>query len=327
MKPGITLALGVCATAVLAVPGRATGQAGPAPGPAGYVDFSLKTLSILKTSEIQSGRDLVARQIGLMSPDQQIAITSNLLMKLDSPDRATIFNAAIILSLYPASWSTNSTETDSKALYSKYLGEKDTSLKSAFDGALANAKGLYRDGIRDFVIPKIENLKRSEGKLRNMASNYPKSLYAENASFYTAMALVNQYILLDPKGQNGDPGSRALVTASNQAFERYLDQVKHNELPKRDFYAAGYFYRGLNSWILKNNGDAVAWMRRGADAFSDDDSIYVYQLILSPGVRSAVIDRRLPARSTFKAAIEFLTKKPAPVYPNIDSLTLSLVSF
>jgi hypothetical protein len=302
--------------AVLAWHSTSLAQSTVTADPAAYVDLQLKSLSTLKTSELQNSRDFIAHQIAFLPSDQQMAITSNLLSRLNASETSTKFNAAGILAVYPTSWSTPNTDADARAVYAKMLNEGNASLKTLLDSAIANAKGLYRDGIRDLTVPKSDTQKSAESKLRNMATNYPKSQYAENASFYLGLAIANQYIL-----GNHDP---QVIHSSNKAFEEYINRAQEGQFVKKDFFAAGYFFRGVNGWIENRDEDAINWMNIGARKFSDDDSIYVYQIILSPGNKAAVIDRYLPARSSFNAAIKVLSSSSVPQFPDFDALTKAL---
>jgi hypothetical protein len=56
------------------------------------------------------------------------------------------------------------------------------------------------------------------------------------------------------------------------------------------------------------------------------DTIYVYQIALAPGDKAAVIDRNLPARSTFNATFKVCSSEPAPKFPDLDRLTKALQS-
>jgi len=306
-------------TASLLFPSSAFPESGLSLDPAAYTDFQLQTLSTLKTSELQNSRSFVAHQIVLLPPDQQLAVTSNLLSKLNSPDAGAKFNVAAILALYPTPWATANTNADAQALYSRMHSENDSTLKSILDSALANAKGLYRDGIRDYVLPKMDTQKSAEAKLRTMSVTYPDSQFAENASFYLALDIANQYILSDPHDSQ-------LLINSNKAFEDYINRVQAGTLKKRDFLAAGFFFRGVNGWIQGRNDDAISWMSNGAKKFSDENTIYIYQIFLAPGDKTAVIDRNLPARSSFNAAIKVLSLNPSPQFPDFKALTKALQS-
>jgi hypothetical protein len=161
------------ATVALSPFDRSFAQSPECPDPATYVDLQLKTLSTVKTSELQHSRNYIAHQIMVLPVDRQTAITTNLLSRLDGSDGSAKFNAAAILAVYPTPWATANTAADAEALYSKLLTDSDVSLKNILDSALANAKGLYRDGIRDYILPKLDTQKSAESKLRAMSTNYP----------------------------------------------------------------------------------------------------------------------------------------------------------
>jgi TolA-binding protein len=174
--------------------------------PAGYVEFQLKTLAVIKTSELQHSRYFIAQQIGLVAPDQRASVTKILPSKLNDQDKGTKFNVAAILALYPTSWSTSDTNGDAQGVYSMILNESDLTYKSILDNVLANGKGLYRDAVKEYAAGTISGQKAAEPKLRTMSLSYPKSTFAENASFFLALDLTNQYILTDPR----DPSFRKL---------------------------------------------------------------------------------------------------------------------
>jgi TolA-binding protein len=303
---------------ILALRATSFAQVGANIDPGAYVDFSLKTLLKVKTSDRRGARDLITQQIAAMAPDQQLAVTGNLVSRLNTADINTKVEIANVLALYPNSWATNNTDADCHSVYVKYQSEIDTTLKLALDAALANGKGLYRDGIRDYLTPQTDSMKSAEGKFHYMVMSYPDSQFSENASFYIGLAIINQYIL-------GDRSQIELISASNTALEDYMKRVSDGEFgKKKDFYSGGYFYRGLNGWIQNNLADARKWMSDGSMKFTDDSNVYVYQLILSPGNKATVIDRFLPAHAVFVAAVQFLNTSPMPAYPNVDQLTKAL---
>jgi hypothetical protein len=106
-----------------------------------------------------------------------------------------------------------------------------------------------------------------------------------------------------------------------QAFESYIDRVQNGQLVKSDFLAAGYFFRGINAWILNRKEDAITWMTNGKNKFSDRD---VYQVIVAPGDKSTIVDKALPARSSFDAGLKFLSSNPPAQFPDVGSLARSL---
>jgi hypothetical protein len=285
--------------------------------PAGYVELALKTVSSLKLSDRRVGRATIAQQIALLTPEQKLQVTSALIAKLAAADINSKTDICYILSAYPKYWTTSNQKSDTRFVYDQFLNEPDESLKTALDSALANAKGLYRDAINDFSQVDLESLRTAESKLRAVASDFPKSRFAENASFYIGLTIINQYIAGDRRQQ--------LIKNSNDAFEDYIKKVIDAKFGKKnDFFAAGYFYRGINGWIQDDLADARKWMGDGAKRFSDDDNIYIYQVILLPNVKSAVIDRFLPAKSVFTNSLTVLNADPVVKFPNADAFTKAL---
>jgi hypothetical protein len=218
----------------------------------------------------------------------------------------------------PVPWSTGTTMADADRIYSLYQHETDPTRKSLFDGALANAQGLYRDGIANYNSSSLPVFTQAPEKLKLMTQKYPLSDYAENASFYIGQYYIKAYFL------NVSPAS-SQISSSNAAFESYIAHIQAKDFPTRNFYAAGYYFRSLNGWVVGNLADATSWLDKGLQPppgpnFSDNDVVYVYQLLYG----TTVIDRFLPAKTLFLNTRTFINATPPPPYTQANSLAATI---
>jgi hypothetical protein len=232
-----------------------------------------------------------------------------------------------VLADTPWHWATSEAESATQFVYQLLLQATDSAQKVTADNALANARGLYKQGIGLFNSTDLREIVRSEPMLKVMTEKYPKSRYAERASFYLGQYFTRRYVLKDEVGA-------PLIAQSNAAFEEYIKRAQAGDFDRKDFLASGYFFRGLNGWLSNNLADAQKWLAEGRAKFTDTDVIYIYQLFVTPekkstsiddkvfgeGVvslggqsdKSTVIDQFLPARSVFTKTLDFLNRKPTP---------------
>jgi hypothetical protein len=290
------------------------------PALADLIVTTLGSVALDNPSDRRGARNLASREIAALPEQMRVAATTRLLERLrrTEPDpRSPKADIVSLLGTMPVPWATQNTGPDSQYIYGLYKSESDDALKSLLDQALSNARGLYRDGIKDFSSTTPSEFTRAPAKLKAMADNFPDSRYAENASFYLGQYYVRAFFLLDA------PDKPALIKSSNAAFEEYVGKAEnHKFVGKLTYFAAGHFYRGLNGWIVDDLKDARNWLNRGSGKFTDDATIYVYRVI--PNDALEIIDRFLPAKTTFNRTLAFLNASPSPPYSQADALTKKL---
>ncbi len=291
----------------------ARGQAGSIDG-ATLADLSLKTIASVPPADRRGARSLSARQIGALPEEQRIAAATKLLERLRETDaKAREADIISVLANMPIPWASKDTAQDSRYIYDLYQKETEETLKASLDAALANARGLYKDGIADYSSTTPSEFVRAPNKLKYMADTFPKSKYAENASFYLGQYYTRAYFLLDT------PGKATFIKTSNSAFEDYIEKTESNKFPTKNYLPAAYFYRGLNGWINNDLKDARNWLTRGSEKFTDKDTIYIYR-ILPTTDNSQVLDDYFVARSTFNKTLAFLNGSPPPSYLQVNAL-------
>jgi hypothetical protein len=309
----ITFALLVAPSSVLLAQSFSPTDAGS------FVDFSLRSISNVPQQNRRGARDLVAVEIAAFPQNVQTSCVDALIGKLAISDTKTKDDVAAILSNLPNQWMSSHTSSDAQAIYRLMQTTSDVSSKALLDGALANAKGLYKDGIRDFNTSD-EQFKNAEAKLQTMLQEYPDSRYAENANFYLGQYYTKAFILSSPR----DP---SLLAKSNTTYEDYIAKTEPPGTRfggKRTFLAAGYYFRGLNGWLASNTNDARTWLNAGQSKFADTDSVYVYQPFYSRGDTAAVVDRLLPAKALFLTTLQFIGGNPGAALAHADDLAAAI---
>jgi TolA-binding protein len=285
-----------------------------------FVDLSVRAIQSTSAQDRRGARSLLAAQIGFLPTNMRASSTSALFAKLKLDDSKTKNDILAVLGNLPFRWMTNNTDQDVQFIYQSLLKTTDETTKNLLDAALANAKGLYKEGISDFNSTSLSDLGAAEPKLKSMAQNYTKSRYAERASFYLGQLYSKEFLLKSPQ----DP---QLIAASNSALEAYIDKAEKGDFDSRvEYLATGYFYRGLNGWLVGDINDAQKWFSKGQKKFGNSgDQIYIYQLFVSSD-RTTVIDKYLPAQATFAATATFLGQVPTPTPAHANDLATVLRS-
>jgi TolA-binding protein len=309
---GLSLIIVCVSAAILAK--SATAQESSGIDGAAFAKMSLRALLLTAPAERRGARAMLAEQIGLLPSDQKIAATSSLVARLRSAGARTQNDILVVLADMSSPWETENTESDSDYIYKLVLNAPDDNSRSAADSALANASGLYRDGIAHFNSTNFSDLDLAREKLQRVVSRYPKSQYSDGAAFYYAQSYTKAFVLGDSRGKQ-------LVSDGDAAFESYIKSAEADQIGgKGSFLAAGYYFRGLDAWILGDLTDARAWFNKGLQKFTNDDSIYIYKFLFD----GPVIDKFLPAKSLFDQTLRYLKRDPPPTYLQTDDFRLDL---
>jgi hypothetical protein len=271
---------------------------------ASFAELSLRSILSVSAPERRGARRMLSQQVSFLPSSWRNDIADFFFAQLQSDDPKSKGDILFVLGEVSSPWTSSNVEANSNFLYQLAQQSADDALRLLADTALANARGLYKDGIRYFNSTILTDLTQAEPKLRAMATNYPKSRYAERASFYLAQYYAKRFVLKDPVG-------KALVDSSNLAYEDYIKKVESSVFSTREYLAGGYYYRGLNSWLVGDMADAKQWLNKGLKAAAADDQVYIYQLFVSRE-RAAVIDRYIPAGQAFSRTLTFLNQTPAP---------------
>jgi hypothetical protein len=291
-----------------------------APADAGaFVDFSLKALLEIVSSNPRDrtgARNLLARQITGFNPPTRAAAADTLFARLRSDASQAWNDAYAVLGLMPSPWTTNNLDSDVQLLYQRLQSTPDDVSRDLVDNALANARGLYKDGIASFNSTHLPDLVASEPKLRTMSLSYPLSRYGERAAFYFAQLYAKRFVL-------GDAAGTSLLQSSNMAFEDYIKRAEKGEFNKKtDYLAAGYYYRALNGWLANDINDSQAWLNKG-QKFQGTESVYIYQLFVSRD-KETVIDKYVPAKVAFEKTQAFISRVPTPLPSQAGELLAAL---
>jgi hypothetical protein len=269
-----------------------------------FVEISLKAISGSSPSDRRAARSTVTSQISQLPTGMRASATSALASKLRSDDAKLNQDILAILANVSTTWSTVSTKNDMDYLYKVLLQSSDETSKTLADLALANAKGSYKDGIAGYNSTDLLELSSAVQPLSYVSQTFPKSRYAERASFYLGHLYSKEYLLQDPRDAN-------LLKKSNLQLEDYIRKAEQGDFAGSDYLAAGYYYRAMNSWLQGDFTTALSWLAKGKNKFSNVDQVYVYQLFVSSN-KATVIDRYLPAQSAFATTINYLSKAPQP---------------
>jgi hypothetical protein len=283
-----------------------------------FASISVRASASVGLADRRVARTMFWQQVGLLSDDERQATTAGLVMLLSSGDAKSRLESAEMLIASKQYWSTKNMSIDTASVYQLMLGTQDITLRNGLDGALANARGLYRDGIDGYNSDNLAEVTPAGDKLNAMANNFPKSRYAENASFYVGQYFTKLYLLNDPRG-------KSLIDSSNAALENYISKAEKGTFVKTDFLAAGYFYRALNALIVGNIRDAQNWLTRGAQRSTDKDRVYVFQLYYSPDTSNTIADKFYPAPAIFANTLAYLQQNPN-TGPNQQKALLAAIS-
>jgi hypothetical protein len=289
---------------LIAGPDIAPAQSGSAIAlPDGFTNLSVTALLATSPDDRRGARAMFWEQVALLPPNARMQVTGSLvkMLKAASEQRQKIEIAATLGSA-GVPWMTPTLNADVTWIYSAYRQTNNENMKAMLDYALQNAAGLYRDGIHDYNTDKLARVAQAPAKLAAMADKFPKSRYAENASFYVGPALVKTYLFKDSRGI-------ALINDANAAFERYIKRTENDEFTKREYLAGGYFFRALDGLITGNVAETKDWLNRGLSKFTDNDKIYIYQLFPSADP-ALVLDDFLPAHKVFATTLSFLNAHP-----------------
>ena len=308
------LAISALLTCLTGSAGMAFAQGANTVDGAGLVDLSLKAVSQFKPADRQTARTFVGYQIAQLPQSSVSSAVTELIAKIGCCGAVTETDALTILEQMPTPWTTANTTADADHIYTLYQQATNTTLKALLDGALANAQGLYRDGIADYNVSDLTQFTQAPAKLKAMAQRYPGSEYAEKASFYLGQYYIKAYFLeVAPVDSQ--------IANSNAAFESYIADIK--SFPTKGFYPAGYFFRSLNGWIANNPADALKWLNAGlGQNFTDNDVVYVYQLFY----HTTTIDKYLPAKTLFTNTVKFFSTTPPPVFGDPNSAANALIA-
>lgn len=283
---------------------------------AGLVDLSLRSIVKVAPVDRRGARSLLSHQIALLQDAEITSAVTALFAKLRVNDPSTKSDILTAMQLMAVPWSTQNTSADADFIYASYQQETDQSQKTLLDGVLANARGLYRDGISDYNSSSVPVFTKAPDKLKAMAQRYPKSEYAENAAFYLGQYYIKAFFLeVAPAASQ--------ITMSNGAFESYISEAEAGHFVTKTFLPAGYFFRALNSWVIGDLTEAKKWLSLGQQKFSDSDFVYVYELFYSTDPASR-IDKFLPAKTLFTNTLKFLSSTTSPSYANAGPLIAAL---
>ena len=268
-----------------------------------FASISIRAILSAPFSDRRVARSMFWRQTASLTADERAAATASLVTMLKSGDAPTKLESADTLAEAKPFWATKNLSSDTTAVYQLFIETQDITLKNAVDSALANAQGLYRDGIDNYNSDNLEEVMPAGDKLKVMANSFPKSRYAENASFYVGQYFTKLFLLNDPRG-------KSLIDSSNAALENYISRAGNGEFSKTDFLAAGYYYRALNDLIVGNPQDAQVWLTKGAQKITNKDRVYVYQLFYTTDAKDTVADKFFPANAIFANTATYLQQNP-----------------
>lgn len=288
--------------ALLALPMPYSAYAQNSIDPSGLVDTSIRALLALRQDDKRGGRALFGQQLSSFTNDQRRLAVSSLISKMRTEDAKTKIEVANVLASVKSHWMSANTDADVAYLYGQYLETFDETLKNALDSALANAQGLYRDGIDDYNTNDTQRVVASADKFKAMADKFPKSRYAENASFYFGQQFTKAYFMNDSRG-------KSLIDSSSRALENYILRAERGDFIKTEYLAGGYFFRALNGVINADLAESRSWLNKGSQKFSDTDRIYIYQLFYSSD-SATVVDKFLPAKTLFSNMSTLLARTP-----------------
>ena len=309
----ITFALLVAPSSVLLAQSFSPTDAGS------FVDFSLRSISNVPQQNRRGARDLVAVQIAAFPQNVQTSCVDALIGKLAISDTKTKDDVAAILSNLPNQWMSSHTSSDAQAIYRLMQTTSDVSSKALLDGALANAKGLYKDGIRDFNTSD-EQFKNAEAKLQTMFQEYPDSRYAENANFYLGQYYTKAFIL-------SSPGTLAYWLSQTRLMRTTFAKTEPPGTRfggKRAFLCCWLLFSWPQWLVASNTNDARTSLNAGQSKFADTDSVYVYQPLYSRGDTASVVDRLLPAKSLFLTTLQFIGGNPGAALAHVDDLAAAI---
>ena len=296
--------------------GPASAQNAPIDGTS-FAELSLKAIALVNQADRRGARNLFSQQLALIPSVTRVKATDRLFEQLRTDDTKLRNDIFGVLGLTPARWATSDTTTDTKYIYKVLLETTDDVSKDLLERALSNARGLYRDGIGDFNSSSLQEFRAAEAKFRKTFQEFPKSRYAENASFYLGQYFTKAYLLTEPRNSS-------LVSESNKAYEDYIAKAEAGAFgDKPDFVAAAYYYRGLNGWLVGNLEDSRNWLTKGQKKTSDDDRVYVYQLFYN-GNREKIVDRFLTSKNLFSTTLAFIGQTPSPGYERFVELTAKI---
>lgn len=267
-----------------------------------FAEISLRALTSVSPQDRRGARNMLAVQLASLPAGFRAEATDTLIDRLRADPEKTQGDVLSALGSTPTPWATANTLEDARFLYGLIKSTTDETTRTLADIALANAKGLYKDGIARFNTMSLQDLVESQSRLKVMAEQFPLSRYGERASFYYAQSFAKRFALDDPSG-------KALLTISNTMYEEYIAKAEGGDFARTDYLSAGYYFRSLNAWAAGNLDDARKWLTRGQQQFTDNDRIYIYQLFPSRD-RATVIDKFLPAKSLFVNTLNFLNRVP-----------------
>jgi hypothetical protein len=296
----------------------AAAQIAPADASA-LTDASMKALLDIAASnprDRNGARILLTRQIGSFNSAARNSATEALLIRVRGDATLGRNDALAILGQMQTPWTTGNLESDIQFLYQQLQVATDDVSKDLFDNALANAKGLYKDGIASFNSTNLADLVSADAKLRVMSVRYPRSRFGERAAFYYAQLYAKRFVL-------GDTAGAPLLQMSNVAFEDYIKRAEKGEFDRTNYLAAGYYYRALNDWLANDFKNTQEWLKRGQKFKADTDAVYIYQLFVSRE-KDTVIDKYVPAKIAFEKTQEFVSRTPSPAFNQISDLVTVL---
>ena len=275
--------------------GHAFGQSPPFSDEKSFVAISINSVLAIKGPDRTGARQMLAGQLRRLQTDIRVRTYDALFEALRAaPENTAKTEVSSLFAIVNPHWSSSNTGAASAALYELYTSTDDPTLKIALDNALANAQGAYKDAIDDYRDNNLAALGRAKDKLQSYADKYPKSRFAEQASYYVGHTFLKRMSLNDPAGD-------ALIADSSRAFEGHIARAEHGDFSKTDNLAAAYFFRALNGALAMNKADALDWLSKGGAKFSDADRVYIYQLVFSTD-GGTVLDRYVPAKSLFLLA-------------------------
>jgi hypothetical protein len=295
---GFLISIGLASQLMLMGLVEAHSQSPPFSDEKSFVDTSVKAMLGTKGQSRLGSREMFANQVSLLPPDSRGRAFDALVDALRTEQDGTKIEIAGVLAASKVRWAVGNLDAASAMIYGLYLDATDATLKTSLDAALANARGGYKDAIDNYNSDNVASLSRATDIFRSYVDKFPKSRFAEPASYYVGHSFLKRFSLGDARGKQ-------LVSDSNSAFESYIARAERGDFIKTDNLAAAYYFRALNGVVAGDKKDNMAWLDKGGAKFSDSDRVYIYELFFSTN-RDVVLDKYFPAKTLFSTTTNFI---------------------
>jgi len=287
------------------------------------LDAILSGLLSKDPSERRQARERLEQFLAALDAERRKAEISDLVARMQEGDYRVQLGAAMALSQLREPWESLNQNADTQRIYDLMRGSKDPTSRGYLDDALANARGLYFDAIRDYNNidendrTALDKIGETRAKLLRMA-NFVESSYAENAQFYLGQYFARLASAFGP----GDPSLRSrFIKESNKWFDAYVEETEKGAFRTRNFLYDGYFYRALNEIIMERPDEAIR--RLSSIDASGDNRIYVYQFFYSRE-KGSVVDRFIEAKPLIEVVRPFIEKFGAKLPGNQQALVAAV---